>query len=78
MNNQQRLCSKCGNSMEPGFIVDHGHYNYTQVETWVEGEPKTSYWSGLKISGRQQLPVTTYRCQSCGYLEAYAVSEDDR
>jgi predicted nucleic-acid-binding Zn-ribbon protein len=73
MSNQQQLCSKCGNSMEAGFIVDHGHANSPQVETWVEGEPRKSFWSGLKISDRLQLPVTTYRCQTCGYLEAYAV-----
>jgi len=76
MSDQLELCSKCENSMEAGFIVDHGHLNSTQVETWVEGEPSKSFWSGLKISDRQQLPVTTYRCQACGYLEAYAVSAE--
>lgn len=75
MSTPQQLCSKCGNSMEAGFIVDHGHLNSTQVETWVEGEPRKSFWAGIKISDRQQLPVTTYRCQTCGYLEAYAVEE---
>lgn len=67
-------CLKCGGAMEPGFIVDHGHLNTTQVETWVAGEPKVSFWSGLKLDVQIQLPVTTYRCERCGYLEAYAVS----
>jgi hypothetical protein len=76
MNTQQQFCSKCGNSMEAGFIVDHD-YSQNRVETWVKGEPKKSFWTGLQISGRPQLPVTTYRCQACGYLEAYAVIKDD-
>jgi predicted nucleic-acid-binding Zn-ribbon protein len=75
MSTQPQPCPKCGNTMEAGFIVDHGHLNTTQVETWVEGEPKKSFWAGVRIGDRQQVPVTTYRCQGCGYLEAYAVIE---
>jgi hypothetical protein len=61
--------------MEAGFIVDHGHYDAKRVETWVEGKPQKSFWTGLQVNDRQQLSVTTYRCEACGYLEAYAIDE---
>jgi hypothetical protein len=58
--------------MEAGFLVDVG-YGKTEVPKWVAGEPVSSFWSaGLKLRGKEQLPVTTYRCRRCGYLESYA------
>ncbi len=44
-----------------------GHY-------WQDGLPEHSLWTGLKTSGHQQLPITTYRCTKCGYLESYALA----
>lgn len=58
--------------MTPGFILDRGHGNSLAPSQWQDGEPERSFWKGLKTSGHQQLPVTTYRCGQCGYLEAYA------
>ena len=57
--------------MQEGFTVDVG-YGSTSVPKWVDGEPVKSIWTGLKLRGKQQYPVTTYRCQRCGYLESYA------
>lgn len=57
--------------MVRGYQVDQG-YGSMSVPKWVEGEPERSYWVGLKLKGRTQLPVTTYRCGRCGYLESYA------
>ena len=56
--------------METGFIVDgvpHGN----QQAHWAEGEPQKSFWTGIKVP-REALPITTYRCIKCGYLESYA------
>lgn len=75
MGDRQLQCPKCNSTMEAGFIADHVDYDSTRVETWVEGEPTRSIWTGLKIKDRQQLSVTTYRCERCGYLEAYALDE---
>ena len=74
MKDRQRQCPKCSSAMEAGFIVDHKN-DSARVETWVEGEPTKSFWTGLKIKDRQQLSVTTYRCDRCGYLESYALDE---
>ena len=59
--------------MEAGYIVDQG-YGKVTVAQWVGGEPETRLWmgGGLKLRGKAQLPVTTYRCRRCGYLESYA------
>jgi hypothetical protein len=65
-------CPRCTGSMEPGFLIDVGH-GQTAVPKWAAGEPHSSFWSaGLKLRGKEQLPVTTYRCRRCGYLESYA------
>ena len=66
-------CPKCGRSMESGFVLDLAHGAVAQ-SSWVEGAPVPSLWTGLKIKGHQRLPVTTFRCTKCGYLESYAPS----
>jgi hypothetical protein len=58
--------------MEPGFVVDKGHYDSKDTQKWVEGVPERSFWHGLKIKDRESHPVTSYRCTRCGYLESYA------
>jgi hypothetical protein len=58
--------------MVQGFTIDVG-YGKTAVPKWAEGEAVSSFWSsGLKLRGKEQLPVTTYRCRQCGYRESYA------
>jgi len=43
-----------------------------QQTKWVEGEPETSFWLGLKIKGRRTFPVFADRCPQCGTLELHA------
>lgn len=57
--------------MEKGFLTDHG-YSVTYPAAWVEGVAEWSRWTGLKLRKREKLPVTTFRCPSCGLLESYA------
>jgi hypothetical protein len=57
--------------MEEGYLIDTA-YGGTVLPKWAEGEPKKSIWTGLKLRGKEQLEVTTYRCRRCGYLESYA------
>jgi len=58
--------------MEAGVILDKGHANSLSTSEWLEGKPEKSFWAGLKTKGRDRLPVRTYRCPKCGYLESYA------
>jgi len=52
--------------MEAGYTIDVG-YGTKSVPKWVAGEPQKSIWTGLKLSGKDQLDVSTYRCRRCGY-----------
>ena len=68
-----RACPKCQGRMTEGFIVDSGDYGTASVSTWQGGEPKKSFWTGLKQDKKAQLQVTTWRCDRCGFLENYAL-----
>lgn len=57
--------------MEPGFTVARTE-SATPVTHWVEGKPEYGFFGGIKTSGKKLMPVETYRCTGCGYLEAYA------
>ena len=57
--------------MEPGFVVDRSHHSSYRIQRWFEGEPKKSFWTGLKTKGLRQCDVCTFRCTRCGYLESY-------
>lgn len=57
--------------MAEGFLVDQG-YGQVHSGTWQQGAPQKSFWTGVKQSERDQLKVSSWRCQRCGYLESYA------
>ena len=65
-------CPKCRSKMEEGFTLDQTR-NAVDTSKWVDGPPEKSFWKGLKTRGKKQIPVATYRCSKCGYLESYAV-----
>lgn len=66
-------CIRCDGELEKGFVLDKGDYDVASQATWASGDPNTSFWrmSAVK-SGSRKMPVVTYRCKSCGRLEAYA------
>jgi hypothetical protein len=68
---KQLHCMKCGTEMTKGFVHEvpaHG----PSVSTWVEGAVEKSLWTGVKYVKRQRMPVETYCCLTCGYIESYA------
>ncbi|HVR11845.1 MAG TPA: PF20097 family protein [Thermoanaerobaculia bacterium] len=64
-------CPKCRTEMEEGFVPDHAQ-GAALVSSWVAGTPEPSVWFGLKLGGKDQRQIVTYRCPACGYLESYA------
>ncbi|MEO6151841.1 MAG: hypothetical protein ABIT09_01105 [Croceibacterium sp.] len=56
--------------MEPGFVIDVNR-NANGVSNWLEGPPDKA-WYGLRLRGKRKLPVETWRCTRCAYLESYA------
>ena len=68
-------CPRCNGPMERGFVADKAHYSVPETQKWVEGMPERSFWSGLKLKNREIIPVSTWRCERCGYLESYATAD---
>ena len=64
-------CPKCSGSMTRGFTVDTA-YGGSFVSRWVEGDPEISRLWGLKVRGKKLRPITTFRCDRCGFLESFA------
>jgi len=64
-------CGKCGSGMKEGFPVDSSR-NQPRVAQWAEGAPEYWFLGILRMRGRRKLPVQTFRCTKCGYLESYA------
>lgn len=64
-------CPECGGTMRDGFLLDQTNEGY-KVLRWVEGIPEKSIWVGLKLKGRAQWKIVTYRCPDCGFLKSYA------
>ena len=71
MRSDDPECPKCRAPMEAGFVLDQTYGAMTQ-SAWIEGAPERSFWTGVKLKGHQRLPVTTFRCPDCGFLESYA------
>lgn len=68
-------CKKCHAQMESGWVPDCTHAG-VQQENWYPGEPQPSFWTGMKAEKKDiVIPVTTFRCANCGYLESYAIPQ---
>jgi hypothetical protein len=59
--------------MDAGFIVDFTYGNdFSEQPSWVKGPAETSIWKGLKLGGKQRIPIVTFRCPECGQLKSFA------
>ena len=59
--------------MYPGYLLELKDADRRTVTEWVSGTPEKSFWRGITTKDRMVLPVTMYRCERCGFLEAYAL-----
>ncbi len=73
MSNIPTTCPKCAGKMEQGFTVDNT-YGARGVSHWAGGHPEKSFWEGARSPEDTLIPIGTYRCRTCGYLESYARS----
>lgn len=69
------VCPRCRGSMRQGFVVDHTEGLGRVVSHWAAGAPVKSLWAGTKLPATTLIPIGTYRCSDCGYLESYARPE---
>ena len=68
-------CPKCNGEMVQGFIFDREHAGLRRVINWVEGAPHKTFWTVTKVPEEKCIPVGTFRCSVCGFLESYAKPE---
>ncbi len=74
MTKPPEKCPKCGGRMEQGFVLDNTHGGRL-VSQWAEGAPVKSFWVGTKLPDEKLVPIGTFRCSGCGFLESYAGPE---
>ena len=75
------ICPYCEVDMERGFVLDFSHGGIIN-STWQAGAPTPKTFFGLptgtvKLDKEKMIPVATYRCPNCGYLESYARKQLD-
>jgi hypothetical protein len=65
-------CPKCEKPMEVGHVPDSAHGHILQ-SSWAAGEAETRrFFGGIKYHPDEVIPLSAYRCPSCGYVEFYA------
>lgn len=65
-------CPKCQRPMEAGYVADIGHGIVIQ-SGWSPGVPEPRrFLGGIKWREGENIPIVTFRCPGCGYLESYA------
>jgi len=74
MNTETSRCPKCNGEMQQGFIIDRVQGG-SLVSSWFEGAPKRSFWWGTSAPEVNRMPIGTFRCSACGFLESYARPE---
>jgi hypothetical protein len=77
MKHDDLRCAKCGNPMARAYTVDSGPgpaaFSADHASRWSAG---TQIRRILKMRvPRGSLPIATFRCTKCGYLESYADRE---
>jgi Domain of unknown function (DUF6487) len=68
----QHECPYCRVNMEEGVVLDRQHHGRPGPQTWTEAPLEKSFWTGVKLTGKQQFEVATWRCPDCGFLASFA------
>lgn len=74
MSTEANRCPKCNGEMVQGFICGREGPNRV-VSTWAEGAPENGGWLFRQVRAGKCVPVGTFRCSACGFLESYARPE---
>jgi len=73
MSQAAMSCPKCQGEMVQGHVLDTT-YGGNLLSRWSPGPPKNYFWTGI-LNTFPKIPIGTFRCQSCGFLESYARKE---
>ena len=72
MSTKAIQCPKCNAEMVQGFIFDRSDGGQRRVINWVDGAPEKYFWTVTRVPEEKCVPVGTFRCSVCGFLESYA------
>lgn len=64
------VCPKCKGGMIRGTILDQAPGD-ARLPQWAPIKRVIKTWFGVRVTA-DALPVETYRCSRCGFLESYA------
>jgi hypothetical protein len=53
-------------------VVDFHQGGSRRVSNWIEGAPQKSFWWGTTAQDMKGIPIGTFRCEGCGFLESFA------
>jgi hypothetical protein len=68
-------CPRCRSEMVRGYLLDRTHGGFG-MGTWLEGPPvRAGLFDVLRPHLERSIPIVSYRCTGCGYLEQYARPE---
>ena len=73
MSHAALSCPKCNSEMVQGYVEDH-LFGGIELSQWVNGPPQNDFFTGIQLTNNK-IPIGTFRCQSCGFLESYAREE---
>jgi hypothetical protein len=65
------ICPKCKGNLERGYIPDFD-FNLVVLSSWQQGEPKKSRLTLTKKPTAKGIPIASFRCSQCGFIEFYA------
>ena len=72
MTQEKLTCPECGGMMSAGFTAVSLDGTVTPL-LWLEGSlEREKLTRGADVEGRLRVTITSYRCESCGYLKSFA------
>lgn len=71
MENEIKICPKCGGKMKKGWMVDTAYFGTTIQQGWSSSVKK-------RILGAEDYKVNTWACEQCYYLESYLARNDKK
>ena len=77
-----RVCSKCGGPMRPGYPLEQTGDTgaFKSCTRWIDGVPRIKQWWLGEYLATPMGPmrfVLGFSCSKCGLIELYAVTEAD-
>ncbi|MES2207256.1 MAG: PF20097 family protein [Pseudomonadota bacterium] len=69
--NRSLKCPKCSSQMVQGYVLELNDGRLSAT-SWISGAPEKSFLYGTNLKNKQNLPIESFRCEECSFLEFYA------